>query len=517
MLFFEVVYAVITISLAVYGLHALSLTISALLNRPDLVESPPIPTVWPVVTVQLPIYNERYVVERLLRAVTRLDYPFQKLQFQVLDDSDDETSEIIAEQVSYYRAQGINIDHIQRDTRKGYKSGALAWGLNTAIGEYIAIFDADFVPAPDTLRRMVPQLCAHPNLGCVQARWGHINPESSWLTRAQSAGIDGHFVVEQTARSSSDLLLNFNGTAGIWRRVCLDDSSGWSSDTLTEDLDLSYRAQLRGWRIHYLRDVIVPGELPATIGAYKRQQFRWAKGSIQTARKMLPRVWRSRLKLKVKIGATLHLTNYFVHPLIFLNLILALPISYSQSPLLKLVPFIAVAGLGTGLMYWIALRNDAKNLRQRISHMIALLILGLGLSLNNTRAVIEALLGVKSAFLRTPKYNLQHNASRVHSNAYTLRRDPTLWIETLSALYAMSLATYFFWGGIWRLGIWILVYGMGFTYIAGMGYIQSLQAYRDGMYQTRHTPPHMLSQAISVPGEHSRPNETLVQLDDVVV
>lgn len=517
MLIIEVVYAGIAITLAVYGLHALSLTILALRNRSKLAENPENPAEWPVVTVQLPIYNERFVVKRLLRAVAGLDYPLQKLQIQVLDDSDDATSEIIAEQVSYFKAQGINIAHIQRPARDGYKSGALAWGLNTAIGEYIAIFDADFVPAPDTLRRMVPHLCAHPDIGCVQARWGHINPDSSWLTRAQSAGIDGHFVVEQTARSSSDLMLNFNGTAGVWRRVCLDDSAGWSSDTLTEDLDLSYRAQLRGWRIRYLPNVMVPGELPVTIDAYKRQQFRWAKGSIQTARKMLPRVWRSRLNLKAKIGATLHLTNYFVHPLIFLNLILALPISYSQSPLVKIVPFIAVAGLGTGFMYWIAMQDDAKNLPQRISHMIALLILGLGLSLNNTRAVIEALLGVKSAFLRTPKYNLQQNAKRVPGNAYMLPSDPILWIETVLSLYGLSIALYLIIGGIWRIGIWILVYGLGFTYIAGLGYIILLQAYRESKKQSQHTPPILLSQTIPTPGEHSLPNEALVQLDDVVV
>ncbi len=513
MLFIEVVYAGIAIILAVYGLHALFLTILAICNRSKLVANPENPAEWPVVTVQLPIYNERYVVKRLLRAVAGLDYPIQKLQIQVLDDSDDATSEIIAEQVSYFKAQGINIAHIQRSTRDGYKSGALSWGLNSAIGEYIAIFDADFVPAPDTLRRMVPHLCTNSDLGCVQARWGHINPNVSWLTRAQSAGIDGHFVVEQTARSSSDLLLNFNGTAGVWRRVCLDDSGGWSSDTLTEDLDLSYRAQLRGWRIRYLSEVIVPGELPGTIGAYKRQQFRWAKGSIQTAKKMLPRVWHSQLNLKTKIGATLHLTNYFVHPLIFLNLILALPISFSQSPLVKLVPFIAIAGLGTGLMYWNTMRHDAKSLRQRIYHLVALLILGLGLSINNTKAVIEALLGIKSAFLRTPKYNLRYNFSRIRSDAYSLPRDPMLWVETVLALYALCLAMNFIFGGVWRLGIWILVYGLGFTYIAGLGFIQSLQACRDSNKQAQHTPPTLLSQAIPVPGEHPLPQ---VQLDDVV-
>jgi cellulose synthase/poly-beta-1,6-N-acetylglucosamine synthase-like glycosyltransferase len=259
--------------------------------------------------------------------------------------------------------------------------------------------------------------------------------------------------------------------------------------------------------------VIVPGELPGTIGAYKRQQFRWAKGSIQTAKKMLPRVWHSQLNLKTKIGATLHLTNYFVHPLIFLNLILALPISFSQSPLVKLVPFIAIAGLGTGLMYWNTMRHDAKSLRQRIYHLVALLILGLGLSINNTKAVIEALLGIKSAFLRTPKYNLRYNFSRIRSDAYSLPRDPMLWVETVLALYALCLAMNFIFGGVWRLGIWILVYGLGFTYIAGLGFIQSLQACRDSNKQAQHTPPTLLSQAIPVSGEHPLPQ---VQLDDVV-
>ncbi len=515
MLLIEVVYVAVVFLLSVYGLHSLSLTVLAIRNKTKSAENTDNPAEWPSVTVQLPIYNERYVVKRLLDAVSRLSYPHQKLQIQVLDDSDDATSEIIAKLVLHYKSKGINIVHIQRSVRAGYKSGALAWGLNSASGEYIAIFDADFVPAPDTLQQMIPYFALHPNLGCVQARWGHINPNISWLTRAQSAGIDGHFVVEQTARSTSELILNFNGTAGIWRRACLEDSAGWSSDTLTEDLDLSYRAQLRGWRIRYLPDVIVPGELPATVSAYKRQQFRWAKGSIQTAKKMLPQLWLSPLNLKVKIGATLHLTNYLVHPLILLNLILALPISFSQSPLLKLVPFIAVAGLGTGFMYWIAMQADSKNLLERISHMIALLILGLGLSVNNTRAVIEALAGVKSPFLRTPKYNLQNNAKRLPGSTYKLPNDPTLWIETVLAIYALSIVLYLLHEGIWRLVIWILVYGIGFTYIAGLGYINSLQAHFNSKNQTQNTPPILSAQSLPIPCENPLPKDKLVQLDDI--
>jgi cellulose synthase/poly-beta-1,6-N-acetylglucosamine synthase-like glycosyltransferase len=515
MLLIEVVYVAVVILLSVYGLHSLSLTVLAIRKKTKPVENPDNPAEWPAVTVQLPIYNERYVVKRLLDAVSSLSYPHQKLQIQVLDDSNDATSEIIASLVLHYQTEGINIVHIQRSGRAGYKSGALAWGLNSASGEYIAIFDADFVPAPDTLQRMIPYLASDPDLGCVQARWGHINPDISWLTRAQSAGIDGHFVVEQTARSTSGLMLNFNGTAGIWRRACLEDSAGWSSDTLTEDLDLSYRAQLRGWRIRYLPDVIVPGELPATVSAYKRQQFRWAKGSIQTAKKMLPQLWLSRLNLKIKIGATLHLTSYLVHPLILLNLILALPISFSQSPLLKLVPFIAVAGLGTGFMYWIAMQADSKNPLQRIFYMIALLILGLGLSVNNTRAVFEALVGIKSAFLRTPKYNLQNNTKRLQGSAYKIPNEPTLWIETVLALYALSIGMYTIHLGNWRLVIWIMVYGLGFTYIAGLVYINSFQAYYESKNQTQNTPPILSVQSFPIHGEHPLPKDTLVQLDDI--
>ncbi|HEX9880338.1 MAG TPA: cellulose synthase family protein, partial [Candidatus Binatia bacterium] len=245
----------------------------------------------PTVTVQLPIYNERYVIQRLLEAVCSLDYPRDRLEIQVLDDSTDDTADIVRRLVAHYQKQGLSVVHIRRGTRQGFKAGALKEGLERARGEFIAIFDADFVPSPDFLRKTIPYFC-DPRAGMVQARWGHTNADYSLLTRAQSVGIDGHFSIEQGARAWSGLFLNFNGTAGVWRSQAIRDAGGWQADTLTEDMDLSYRAQLAGWRLKYVMHVSCPAELPVQVGAFKSQQFRWAKGSMQTARKILPALLR---------------------------------------------------------------------------------------------------------------------------------------------------------------------------------------------------------------------------------
>jgi len=271
----------------------------------------------PVVTVQLPIYNERYVVQRLIDAVARLEYPREKLEIQVLDDSTDETTAIAAELVEAYRRAGSDITLLHRTTRTGYKAGALRDGLAGARGEFIAIFDADFVPTPDFLMKTLPFFRDHA-IAMVQVRWGHINRDYSLLTLVQSFGIDGHFWVEQAARCWSGLFMNFNGTAGIWRRTAIDDAGGWQADTLTEDLDLSYRAQLKGWRLKFLPQVVCPAEVPVQLTGARSQQHRWAKGSIQTARKLIPRILQADLPLFTKYQAVFHLTNYMVHPLMLL-------------------------------------------------------------------------------------------------------------------------------------------------------------------------------------------------------
>jgi len=415
------------------------------------------------------VYNERYVAKRLIAAVARLDYPRDRLHIQVLDDSDDVTTAIIAQAVSRYRAEGLHIDHLRRASRAGYKGGALAHGLQFTESEYIAIFDADFLPPPGVLREVLPHFQGDDRLGCVQCRWGHTNAESSWLTRAQAAGIDGHFSIEQETRSAKGLFLNFNGTAGVWRRACIEDAGGWQSDTLTEDLDLSYRAQLHGWKLHYLPEVSVPGELPAFVSAYKRQQFRWAKGSIQTARKLLGSLWRASIPLKKKIAGSIHLTSYSVHPLILFNLLLTLPALYAGGWLLKILPLLTTAALGPILMYWVALGKGGLPTWKRIQRIFVLLLLGMGMSVNNTRAVLEALLGVQSPFLRTPKYNLTGKLKRFQPADYKLPIDLSLVIETLLAGYSLALMVAVVRASAWNLAPWLFLYTAGYTFVAGSG------------------------------------------------
>ena len=306
-----ILYLLVIVGLSLYGLNSFLTAILYLLSNSQAKKRKKLPILkeWPAVTIQLPIFNEKYTVERLLRAVTELDYPSERLQIQVLDDSTDDTARLVKGLVEEYKFDGLNIEWINRIDRKGYKAGALSEGLTSATGELIAIFDADFVPRSDWLKKTVP-LFQNRKLGCLQTRWGHTNRTYNSLTRAEALAIDGHFIIEQTARSKHDLFLNFNGTAGIWRRTCIEDAGGWQWDTLTEDLDLSYRAQMRGWKIDYLPDVVVPAELPAQVEAFKKQQFRWAMGSSQVVRKILPKVFGSGLPWRIRMMAVLHLTGY---------------------------------------------------------------------------------------------------------------------------------------------------------------------------------------------------------------
>jgi len=365
----------------------------------------------PVVTTQIPLFNELNVAELVIRAVADFDYPKDKHQVQVLDDSTDETRELVDRVAAEIRATGVWIDVIRREDRKGYKAGALSDAMPAAKGEFIAIFDGDFVPAPDFLRRMLPHL-ENPRTGLAQARWGHLNHRQSLLTRAQSLGIDGHFLIEQTARSTNGLFLNFNGTAGIWRRRTIEDAGGWTADTLTEDLDLSYRAQLRGWHLEYVSHVVVPAEIPETYTAFKSQQFRWAKGSIQTAIKLLPQVLASDQRPLAKIQSVIHLCRYLAHPLMLAVALLALPalFQYSSSGSISLAWMAVIAiqlifsTCGPSALYITSQRLlHPGGWLKRIAIIPALMLVGFGICISNTRAVLEALLGVKSGFVRTPK------------------------------------------------------------------------------------------------------------------
>jgi len=470
-----VFYFTVTAILALYGFHNLITTLIYLrMKTPKKrrTEPPPLKD-WTPVTVQLPVFNEKYTVERLLRAVTRLDYPADRLQIQVLDDSTDDTLDLLNRLVEHYKSRGINIELIHRVDRQGYKAGALQNGLKTATGELVAIFDADFVPKPDWLKRTVPPF-QNPRLGCLQTRWGHTNQQYNSLTRAEAMGIDGHFIIEQTVRSKNGFFLNFNGTAGLWRRACIEDAGGWQWDTLTEDLDLSYRAQMRGWKFDYLPDVVVPAELPPQVEAYKKQQFRWAKGSFQVVRKILPSVLKAKLPLRVRFMALLHLTGYFVHPLMLTLLLLTLPVGLLVPGAFRVFPISILAGFGPPLLYLTATATQHKSILKRLRVFPVLVIVGFGLSLSTSIAVLEGLFSKGGAFIRTPKLNIGNRPKQKQKvdRGYVAPLSSMVWIEIALGIYALItgivLAPYIGWGIV----PWMVIYMLGFFYIAGLNLIQ---------------------------------------------
>ncbi|MBC7261876.1 MAG: glycosyltransferase, partial [Chloroflexi bacterium] len=428
MVFLELVYGVLAIWLSLYGLNSLVLTFIYLWRGSSQTPIALQSENWPVVTVQLPIYNEQHVAERLIAAVAALDYPYDLLQIQVLDDSTDETVTIAQRAVARYAQMGVPIEYLHRVQRIGFKAGALAEGLHHARGELLAIFDADFVPPANFLRRVVPYFSSS-RVGCVQARWGHLNRAYSVLTRAQAMGIDGHFVVEQAARSQARFFLNFNGSAGVWRRACIEDAGGWHTDTLTEDLDLSYRAQLAGWRILYVPDVQVPAELPPQMDALRRQQARWAQGSIQVARKLLPLLWRSAQPWYIKFEGTIHLTGYLVHPLMLATLLLTLPMLLTGSSAIAFVPYFLFATIGPPLLYLVAQLERGHSWWRELCFAPFLLLLCVGLALNNTVSMARVILGRGEEFQRTPKFDIRDRSGRWHASMYALQCSPLVRYE----------------------------------------------------------------------------------------
>ncbi|RTQ52399.1 glycosyltransferase [Hymenobacter gummosus] len=379
---------------------------------------PPLPTDeqhWPRVTVQLPVYNELNVVGRIIDAAAALDYPRGRLHIQLLDDSTDDSVALAAARVAWHRQRGVDIEQVRRPDRQGYKAGALAYGLEAARGELVAIFDADFVPAPDFLRHTVPYFLADERLGAVQTRWGHLNEDYSLLTELQAFGLNAHFLVEQVGRNAGHHFINFNGTGGVWRRQCIEQAGGWQADTLTEDLDLSYRAQLTGWHFRYLPAVVAPAELPAQMDALRSQQHRWNKGGAETARKHLGRVWRSRqLPLKTKLYATAHLLNSAVFVAVLLMGLLSVPLLVVQTRQPELRWFFRLAGLSvlslTPLLayYYAAWRwNGGRGRGLRfLPKFLLFLAMSMGLSLHNAWAVLTGLAGRLTPFIRTPKSGL---------------------------------------------------------------------------------------------------------------
>ena len=398
-----------------------------------------------MVTVQLPMFNELYVVERLITSVTKLDYPKDKLEIQVLDDSIDETQALAKKLVDKFGADGFNIKYLHRVDRTGFKAGALKEGLKVAEGEFVAIFDADFIPKEEFLKKTVPHF-QNSNIGMVQTRWEHLNEDHSYLTRAQALALDGHFVIEQQVRNKAGFFINFNGTAGIWRKSCIEDAGNWQADTLTEDLDLSYRAQLNGWKFVFLNDVTSPAELPADINALKTQQFRWTKGAVETAIKLLPRVFKSDLKWKVKLECFVHLTSNIVFPFIILVALLNVPLVFLKNTMQGIDNFYAVmsvfvlASVSTFLFYTFGQKAIHLDWRRRLLLFPVFLAGSMGFAVNNTKAVIEALIGKKTEFTRTPKSGFIKTNEELKKKKYRQKK-----IDFL-ILFELLLTAYFVFG-----------------------------------------------------------------------
>ncbi|MCX7929435.1 MAG: glycosyltransferase family 2 protein [Chlorobi bacterium] len=443
----------------------------------------------PVVTIQLPIYNEVYVVERLIDAVVRVDYPADKLEIQVLDDSTDETQQVARERVEYYRTLGYDIHYIHRSNREGYKAGALRYGLSLARGEYIAIFDADFIPKPDFLQKTLPYF-ADPRVGMVQTRWEHLNEDYSLLTRAQALALDGHFVIEQQVRYKAGFFINFNGTAGIWRRLCIEDAGNWQSDTLAEDLDLSYRAQLRGWKFVFLNDVTSPAELPADINALKSQQFRWTKGAVEAAKKLLPAVWRSRLPLATKLECTIHLTSNIVFPFILLVAFLNLPMVLIKNlvggydELFTLMSIFVLASVSTFLFYLYSQRSVHEDWQRRVLLFPLFMAGSMGLAINNTKAVIEALIGKRSEFTRTPKYRITSSNDDWRTRKYArMPLRASVLVELLLGMYfTISICVSLYYAELAAIPFQLL-FLIGFGGIGYLSLVHWLDAWRSASVQ----------------------------------
>jgi len=459
-------YLAILTLMFVYGLNFIYLTVASMRagHRHPVTADP---AEWPTVTVQLPIYNEMYVAGRLIDQVALLDYPRDRLHVQVLDDSTDETREIVAERVAHWRADGLTIVHVRRPDRTGYKAGALRHGAELSTSQFLAIFDADFLPRPDFLRAAVPALLADPGLAFVQTRWGHVNRGYSLLTRLQALAIDGHFGIEQTGRWATGNWFNFNGTAGVWRREALDAAGGWHDDTLTEDLDLSYRAFLAGWRAGYLSDVESPAELPVSFAAFRRQQHRWARGSLECAAKHIPAIWRSSAPIKQKVSATLHLTGYVIH-LLLLALSLLYPVlvlvSRSHPDLFSVFGVLGIFNLTTlapTLLFTVGQRQVGRRWFRQIPSVLLLSVFGSGLMANTGRAAWHAWRGAPAAFERTPKFGVrERNEHWVHLR-YQVAMDRIVVVEIALAALNLASCVLALRQHFWAIGLYTAIFATG--------------------------------------------------------
>lgn len=474
-------YCLTFLGLAVFGAHRYWLVHRYFHSRRTPGPAPPLPDPLPDVLLQLPLYNERYVAERLLRAVGRMDYPPDRLTIQVLDDSTDDTSRVIEEAAAELRREGRRVDHVRRPDRSGYKAGALAFGLERSDAPYVAIFDADFIPPPDFLRRTLPRF-ADPRIGMVQSRWGHINAGYSLLTRIEAMMLDGHFVIEHGARFRSGCFFNFNGTAGVWRRTAIDEAGGWQGDTVTEDLDLSYRAQLAGWRFAYCPEVESPSELPVQMAAFKNQQHRWTKGASQTARKLLRPLWRSHLPFTVKLEGTFHLLGNVTYLLMVVLAVLLLPVYWlrQRSGFGWLVavdlPMLIAGTFALASFYANAQRELRRSPWAALARLPLLMALGAGLALNNAWAGVEGWFRPGGEFIRTPKYRIESPQDSWRDKAYAVRR--RRWLPVLEAVMLLYLAATL--GFALHARLWSALPFL-FLFVGGYGYIVALTAAGTGL------------------------------------
>ena len=471
-------YLAVLSILGVYGFHRAHL-VYLFWRHKGRYQEPPTPwTELPLVTVQLPMYNELYVAERLLDSIALLDYPKHKLELQVLDDSTDETTEIVSRKIIELRERGFDVTHAHRVDRTGFKAGALEQGMKTAKGDFLLVFDADFVPTPSIIKDLISHF-TDPKVGMVQARWDHLNRDYSMLTRAQALMLDGHFVIEHIARNRSGRFFNFNGTAGIWRKTAIIDAGGWQHDTITEDMDLSFRAQIRGWRFVYVPEAVAPAEVPCEMNSFKGQQFRWAKGSAQTTKKILPMVLRANLPLRVKLEAVFHLTNNFAYLFLVALAILQLPNMllrrhFSNPQLLLLDVPLFIATSGSIILFYLSTHHFLyRNVWDAAKRLPLMMALGIGLSVNNSHAVLEGLFSRDAEFVRTAKHGITDKKQNWKKRKYKAGINVGTVVELLFGLYfvfTIGMAAY---TGAWTSIPFLVLFMVGFLYVGVLSLYQA--------------------------------------------
>jgi cellulose synthase/poly-beta-1,6-N-acetylglucosamine synthase-like glycosyltransferase len=489
-------YFAVMILLSLYGIHRYTMCYHYFKFRKNYNPHPPRHfEELPMVTVQLPIFNEQFVIDRLIEAVCAMEYPREKLEIQVLDDSTDETRDVASAIVERYAALGCDIVYLHRTNRHGFKAGALDAGLKVAKGEFVAIFDADFVPPPDWLMKVIHHF-AEPEIGMVQTRWTHLNRDYSMLTQIEAILLDGHFILEHGARARAGEYFNFNGTAGMWRRQAISDGGGWQHDTLTEDTDLSYRSQMAGWKFKYLPDVECPSELPIEMTAFKTQQARWAKGLIQTSIKILPRVWRSNSPLRNKIESVYHLTANLSYPLMVIMSALLMPAMICRfyqgwfQMLLIDFPLFTASSFSIAVFYLMAQREiHPKTWKKTFFYLPFLMALGIGLTVTNTKAVMEALFGIKSAFVRTPKYRVARKGEKSQAAKYRTRLKLAPWIELLLGFYFLAAIIYTFSNHNYFTAPFLILFVCGYWYTGLMSLLQGrFERWRTGVNPDESSP-----------------------------